>query len=438
MTATVTDPDPDPPTAAVARPVPAPRDVEPPRPEDAARPPADGGGESAARLVGVDAARGVALLGMMSVHSLYATDAAGNPTLASDIAGGRAAALFAVLAGVGVAFVTKRRRVPARRGVTTATSLLARAAMIGAFGLALGWTDPALAGVILPFYAVLFVAAVPMVFTPTPLLAVLGLGGAIGLPFASLALRAGLPPATLGNIGFVDVLTEPLTVLRELTLTGLYPAFSWLPYMAIGIVVGRLRLGSPRVAAALASGGAALAILAAAGSRLLLTLGGGAARIQADAVAQGMTPARFAEITTLGPEGTTPTTSAWWLALATAHSSTPFDLLHTIGTSVAVIGVMLLLGHVANPVLRPLVGLVQAPLSAAGSMTLTFYTAHVVFLNSDFDVYSAEVGYVLQCVVALLGGLAWRATAGRGPLERTVALVSRRAGALVGGGRPAR
>lgn len=418
------------PTTAVARPVPAPSpptEVLPVRREA----PEAGSRESGARLVGVDAARGVALLGMMAVHALYATDGTGAPSLASDLAGGRAAALFAVLAGVGVAFVTRRRRVPLVRAVATTASLLARAAVVGAIGLALGWTDPALAGVILPFYAVLFVAAVPMVFSPTALLGLAGLAGVVGLPFASLALRQGLPPAVLGNVGFVDLVADPAAVLRELTLTGLYPALSWLPYMAIGIVVGRLRLGSPRVAATLAAAGASLAVLAAAGSRLLLTLGGAATRIQADAVAQGMTPARFREITTLGPEGVTPPTSAWWLALATPHSSTPFDLLHTVGSSVAVIGVMLLLGHVTNPVLRPLIGLVQAPLAAAGSMTLTFYTAHVLFLNSGFDTYSAEVGYALQVLVALLGGLAWRATAGRGPLERTVAVVSRRASSAV-------
>ena len=44
-----------------------------------------------------------------------------------------------------------------------------------------------------------------------------------------------------------------------------------------------------------------------------------------------------------GPNGVTPTTSWWWLAVALPHSSTPFDLARTIGTSLAVLGAMLLL-----------------------------------------------------------------------------------------------
>lgn len=49
-----------------------------------------------ARLLGLDAARGVALLGMMAVHALLLVDDDGNPTTAFTLAAGRSAALFAV------------------------------------------------------------------------------------------------------------------------------------------------------------------------------------------------------------------------------------------------------------------------------------------------------------------------------------------------------
>ena len=62
------------------------------------------------RLVGVDATRGVALLGMMAVHALISFDEEEPPTVMYSLSAGRAAAVFAVLAGVGIAFLTGRRR----------------------------------------------------------------------------------------------------------------------------------------------------------------------------------------------------------------------------------------------------------------------------------------------------------------------------------------
>ena len=61
---------------------------------------------ASARLVGVDLARAVALLGMMSVHVLPELDAAEAVTPAYLIFAGRAAALFALLAGTGLALMT--------------------------------------------------------------------------------------------------------------------------------------------------------------------------------------------------------------------------------------------------------------------------------------------------------------------------------------------
>src|SRR4029079_12296833 len=66
------------------------------------------------RLDGVDAARAVALVGMASLHILPLMTAAGAETVAGAVAAGRASALFAVLAGVGVALGTGGRTPPAR------------------------------------------------------------------------------------------------------------------------------------------------------------------------------------------------------------------------------------------------------------------------------------------------------------------------------------
>jgi uncharacterized membrane protein YeiB len=82
--------------------------------------------------LGVDATQGVALFGVMAVRALYPWDDSGHPTVIYSLAAGRALAVFAVLAGVGIALLTGRRRVklgrPARR---TVRMLSARAVVIG-------------------------------------------------------------------------------------------------------------------------------------------------------------------------------------------------------------------------------------------------------------------------------------------------------------------
>ncbi|MEH3076040.1 MAG: heparan-alpha-glucosaminide N-acetyltransferase domain-containing protein [Quadrisphaera sp.] len=64
------------------------------------------------RLVGVDAARGLALLGMMGTHLVSRTTADGGVSWVYEVFSGRASALFAVLAGVGLALSTGRTESP--------------------------------------------------------------------------------------------------------------------------------------------------------------------------------------------------------------------------------------------------------------------------------------------------------------------------------------
>ena len=60
------------------------------------------------RIAGIDAARGIALLGMMATH-IFAPWTAGTdpePNFVGLVLSGRSSALFAVLAGVGLALLT--------------------------------------------------------------------------------------------------------------------------------------------------------------------------------------------------------------------------------------------------------------------------------------------------------------------------------------------
>jgi hypothetical protein len=361
---------------------------------------------------------------MIAVHSLYESDVAGKATWSFAIFGGRAAATFAVLSGVGVAFTTGRRRVRLAAARGTIMAMITRALVIGAVGLALGYGDAALGAVILPYYAVLFLVAIPLVFLPTWAVAVVGVLVAAGAPVLSHVLLAHLPLPTLDNPTVGYLVHHPLGLLSELSITGEYPALPWTAYVCAGLVVGRLTLSKRRVAIGLLGIGLVLAFGAAIASARLLNRYSGLAHIWAAQKRSQLTIPETTEMLTLGGDGTTPTSTWWWLVVNAPHTSSPFDLVGTTGAAIALLGAMLLLGHIAAPVVRRVIAVGMAPLAAAGSMTLTLYAAHVAFINSDYDTYGPINGYLLQVAAAMLLGLVWRATAGRGPLEALVGALS--------------
>ncbi|MFH5824752.1 heparan-alpha-glucosaminide N-acetyltransferase domain-containing protein [Georgenia sp. AZ-5] len=376
--------------------------------------------------MGVDATRGVALLGMMAVHALWAFDAEDNVTWTYALAAGRSAATFAVLAGVGISLMTGRRKVqaPDRKGV--AASLAARAMLIGLIGFALGYADADITSVILVYYAVLFLLAIPLTFLPSWALAVTGAVIGVGMPVLSHLLRPGLPEASGGNPSFGYLLYRPGELLAELTLTGVYPALPWMAYICAGLFIGRLRLSSPRVAAGLVGAGVAAAGTASAVSWWAMGPLGGQDQLYATAPESGMTSTEVTDTLIWGAGGTTPTTTWWWLATDAPHTTTPLDLLHTTGVAVGLLGAFLLLADLAARRSPALMAALKV-LGAAGGMTLTLYTAHVMFMNSPLDVFDATTGYLVQVVAALLFAFVWHRAVGRGPLEALVTKVARAA-----------
>ena len=122
------------------------------------------------------------------------------------------------------------------------------------------------------------------------------------------------------------------------------------------------------------------------------------------------------EVLIWGTDAYLPTTSFWWFAILAPHSTTPLDLIYTAGVSAAVLGAMLLLGRVAGRYLLPL--------AAAGSMTLTLYSAHLLILGSGFYENEPELSLVLQVAAAITFALIWRTIRRQGPLEELVGNVS--------------
>ena len=227
-----------------------------------------GGQPVTGRLHGIDAARGLALLGMMATHLLptFESNAELTPTWIGLTFSGRAAALFAVLAGVGLALSTGKHRPlqgpdlsAARRGIAL------RALVIAAVGLSLGGLEVNLA-IILVHYAVLFLCVLPFLGMGLKRLCGWAGGWILGSPVLAYMLRPWLlaaePPLKLGHNPSWEDLATPSRLLADVFFTGYYPAFQWLSYLLVGLIVGRLVLGRAMVPVVLLVAGSVAAVLA--------------------------------------------------------------------------------------------------------------------------------------------------------------------------------
>ena len=366
------------------------------------------------RLVGVDAARGLALLGMISVHILPAWDPETyTPTLQWTLFAGAAAALFALLAGVGLAFLSGGR-VPRRGRAATGdrAGLLVRAVLITVLGLLLNQVlpeDPP-AYDILPYYGMFFLLALPFLHLGARPLLVLAGAVAVAGPVLVHSLRAVLPEPGTYNPTFADVLTEPGTVLAQVLFTGTYPAVVYLAYLLAGLGIGRLDLRSLRVQSGLLLAGAALAVGAWLVYWVLVLQAGGYGQLLASA--PWLSEQRIDDIIVWGPDPVLPSTSWWWLLIPGPHTNTPVAVLQDLGTGAAVLGLFLLVMRRAGA------GLLW--LSAMGSMTLTLYSAHILALSAMLHYEVPLLWFLIHVLVAGLFAVSWRRAYGRGPLERVV------------------
>jgi hypothetical protein len=373
------------------------------------------------RITGIDAARAVALVGMMATHLFPIVDDDGNPTVAWALFAGRSAALFVFLAGVGIALTTGGAQPPrGARRLGAAVSLATRAAVLTAIGLALGHLV-SVVDLILVSYGVLFLLTVPLLTLSWRALAATATVTALVAPFLVHGLRDHLPEPTYVNPSFAS-LDEPGALVGELLFTGVYPAVALLAYVCAGMAIGRLiatAAGSAArmriLAIRLFGVGAGLALTAWVASAVLLNELGGLDRIRA--ASPGLDEEGLRDILLWGPNPTLPTSTWWWQAIRAPHSSTPIDVLHTAGTSMAVLGAMLLLGPTVTRALRPLI--------AAGTMTLTLYSLHVLVTETGVLDERPAVAFAVQVVAFMAIAFAWRAWLGQGPLERAVSSAAR-------------
>jgi uncharacterized membrane protein YeiB len=371
------------------------------------------------RFLGVDIARGVALLSMLAANVYPDLDANGEPTPAVMTVTGRSATMFVMVAGISLAFIAGGRypvQGRDRRGV--AAGLAVRALLIGAIGLALGYAAPDDFAVILPYYGLLFLLAIPLVgLRPRTLIYIAGGLLVVGPLLVLGASSLGLGPITEGGLTFHDAVTDPIGFVLQLFVTGYFPAVVYMIYILAGLAIGRLDLSSTRVATRLMVGGLVLAVTAWVTSSVILFNLGGLQHLIAAAGPASDPAAVRNEILWDAPR----MDSWWWLAVRSHHAATPIYAMHSLGTAIAVLGAVLLIAKL--PAARRLLW----PVGVAGAMTLTIYSAQVVVVGSGWLSNNPSALYLVSVAAALVFAVLWRRLVSQGPLERVVSLAAGRA-----------
>ncbi len=366
------------------------------------------------RLVGVDVARCLALLGMMATHVLDPVDASGELTRVQALAGGRSAALFAVLAGVSLALMTGRQT-PVRGPVlrTRALGLAVRAVLIAAIGLVLGSLGTDIA-IILTYYGVLFLLGLPFLGLRARWLWLLGVVWIVVGPLLSMAVRPLLPERQFASPDPAQLL-EPGRLLAELLFTGYYPAVPWLAYLLIGMAIGRIDLRNRIVVDMVWTSGIIVSLSATWLSGRLTRMPSVAEELLR--THPGLDIDGALTKMSFGLYGQTPVDGGWqWLLVVAPHSTTPFDLAQTIGSSMFAIGACQMISLRLRERWRT--GL--AVLFGAGTMTLTLYTLHVVMMTGAVWPPERPGTYVFHVLVVLAIGAAVTAWGRPGPLEWVV------------------
>lgn len=339
------------------------------------------------RIDGVDAARGLALIGMFVAH---VAPPVANPQVAAllTIADERPRLLFALTAGIGLGLISGGVRPITEGRGELRRQIAIRAVILIALGLLIWATLNPLVFIILDVYGVAFLLMLPLLFIR---------------PAAALVLGTGLLAVTpaLAELGarteFVAAVREtPAKFLSDWAVGGAYPVIVWVPVMLIGLALARFDVTSPRVVGVMAlAGGAAAA--------LLLPIA-------------AMLP---------GPEVVDE--AAWSVPLRESIRA-----LGNVGVSVVVVAAMVTLTALARSSVRRVAGTILSPVTAMGAMPLSVYTIHLVVISLAIRV---EDGVVTDDSWQLLIGLVvgamvfawvWRRFVGRGPLEQLLRWASGR------------
>lgn len=362
------------------------------------------------RIVGLDAARGLALIGMIAIHVLPEVTETGETTLIWDLGSGISAALFTFLAGVSLALMTGGNKPAAGEALAAKrVGIAVRAVVLIVVGLLLAILDPP-AGIILTYYGVMFLMAIPLLGAPAPMIAtVAGVFALAGTLFIHLVGNA-MPNLDGYDPSLGSLVAEPDATIAALLVTGTYPVLAWSAFLCAGLTVGRFNLTLRDTHLRLMVVGLTMALVTWLVSWLSIEVIGGFDRVLA--TTPGLTEDELVRSLTWGLEFTTPDiSSGWWLLMLSPYSETPVEVLNALGWALACLGAMLWLGQRIGTWLRPL--------ALVGSMTLTLYVVHLIFLATGLLQEAPYISFWLQVGLALLFVVLWRNVTERsqGPLE---------------------
>lgn len=343
---------------------------------------------SSLRVTGLDAARALAIFGMVIVNVGAPADLQGLENLVVSVTQGRAAILFIVLAGIGFTFLA---RSTTSRGAALWPSVLWRTGLLLTLGLGLQLL-PVGVNVILTLYGGLFLMALITVKWSNTWLLIGATVSLVAGPLVYLLLSTttdlSTDPAQWGQ--------NPVEIGASVMFTGPYPLIVWAAPFMFGMWLGRLDLRARTTQLRLIAYGAIVAGSGTLISRGLIWILG-----EPDRGVLGLDH----------------------LILSSGHSEMPLWLISAAGSSALIIGLML--------ILIPKLGALSRPLTATGQLALTCYSLHLVaiavFVRPEASDPNQSVLVSLSIIAVLVVfSTAWRAVAARGPLESLLRLPSLR------------
>ncbi|WP_093623667.1 DUF418 domain-containing protein [Streptomyces sp. 3213.3] len=367
------------------------------------------------RLVAVDLARGLAVLGMYAAHVGPDPAVGGSLGFAMELARGRSSALFALLAGFSLVLITGR---PEPRTGRTGRQAVGRIVVRALVLMALGYALTALntdVDVILACYGLLFLLLLPLHRLSARTLAAVAAAGALVLPQLLYAVRQSIEG---GDWADAVVAADPLAGVTgtdgfmDLLFTGAYPVLTWMPFMVAGMALARLDLTRAGVRARLLLTGGALTVLGYGGSWLALHLVPHALTAVGAATNGGSASSAWWSdaVGDLGDD-----TPAAWLLVAAPHSQTTFSILGNTGVALTVVALCLWTTY-----RLPLVTRLSAPVTSVGRIALTAYVLHILAIRAvgmEESTGPALLSLLIFIATSMLLATAWTRRFRRGPLE---------------------
>ncbi|SFQ71178.1 Uncharacterized membrane protein YeiB [Amycolatopsis arida] len=360
------------------------------------------------RLLGIDAVRALAIIGVFVEH-FYTTgwlhagrpeDTPGVLQWVNEQTSSRAMSLFVLLAGVSVALMTGGHRPFAGRDMSTARRRVAVRAL-ALFLISLGIDE--FGASVLSYYAVLLLLLIPLTrLRPRTLLTAAGLAAPLVTAYAWWVMSAHRDWMMVDAPSGLAVLTSPGRwgeYLVQLVLTGGgFQTVYGIPLVLAGLAIGRLDLHDHAVRSRLLRTGLGVAATTYAGYAVVWHGLGAGADVAAAMAAPGPSSLPWQSLLGMPTDG--------------LYATSPLGIVFMIGVAMALLGGMLLLleRRVARTVLWPLV--------AAGGMTMTWYAGHFAYLASIGDPSAVSFVHFATAVAVLLGAsVLWRRWMRRGPLE---------------------